>query len=315
MPELLLHARMLADRVRSAAYERAIASVVRPGDVAIDLGTGTGIHAVLACQAGARMVFAIEESSIIEVARQVAAANGVTDRIEFVQGRSDEIELPCPADVLIADVRGVLPHFGTALSSMIDARERLLHRDGRIVPARDTVFAALAESRSTRLLHEEAWSHPLVDMAPARSMASNTTHKHLFARDELLSAPAVIANVDYGTLATPDLAARAELEATRAGTVHGLALWFDTLLAPGVQLSNAPGEAQTIYGQLFVPFETPVQLSAGDAIVAEISARIHPGASDYLWRWRTSLVRKGETTALFDQSSFFAGPVAGGRRE
>lgn len=309
MSDLLLHARMLADKVRCTAYAQAIAAVVRPGDVVVDLGTGTGLHAVLACKAGTRKVFAIEESSIVDVARQIAVANGVADRIEFIHGRSNDVSVPFAADVLIADVRGVLPYFATSLASVLDARERFLKPGSRIIPLRDRVHAALVESSAARLLHDDAWTHDGVDMAPARSMASSATHKHVFARDEMLSAPSVIAELDYMTFTSPDLSATVELGVTRAGVAHGLALWFDALLARDVHVTNAPGEQETIYGQLYVPFESPFGVGTGDVVVAEITARLLPGADDYLWRWRTSLIREGARSVLFDQSSFFAGPV------
>ena len=44
---------MLIDHTRTLAFQRAIEAVVRPGDVTIDVGTGSGILAMLAARAGA----------------------------------------------------------------------------------------------------------------------------------------------------------------------------------------------------------------------------------------------------------------------
>mgnify|MGYP001184895145 CR=1 FL=1 len=73
---------MIADRVRMDAYVRALRQAVVPGSVVIDIGTGTGIFAMLACQFGARRVYAIEPDDAIQVAREIAAANGFADRID-----------------------------------------------------------------------------------------------------------------------------------------------------------------------------------------------------------------------------------------
>ena len=67
------HREYLADRARTALFRRAIKAVVRPGDVVLDLGSGTGVLGLLALKAGAARVYQVDESPMIEVARGVAA--------------------------------------------------------------------------------------------------------------------------------------------------------------------------------------------------------------------------------------------------
>src|SRR5687768_1340883 len=90
---------MLLDQERMAAYREALRKAIRPGAVVLDIGTGPGIFALLACRSGARRVFAVEPSPVIQVAREIAAANGCAGRIEFFQDLSTRVELPEPADV------------------------------------------------------------------------------------------------------------------------------------------------------------------------------------------------------------------------
>lgn len=87
---------MIADKSRFGAYADAIQRAVRPGDVVVDLGCGPGIFALLACRAGAKRVYAIDAGEVIHFARQLAAANGFADRIEFFHGDSRQIELAEP---------------------------------------------------------------------------------------------------------------------------------------------------------------------------------------------------------------------------
>lgn len=310
MYDIFDHGRMILDRVRGDAYARAIAATVRPNDVVVDLGTGTGVFAVLACRAGARRVYAIESDDIIELAREVAAANGCIDRIEFVHSDSREIKLRDRADVIVADVRGVIPFFSTSLLALIDARERFLRPGGQIIPQQDVVFAALVESPAVYAPHDQPWSEVPdgIDLTAARRLAVNDMRKQMVGAEELISAPVVVTTLDYAAIATPDFASVPRLTAVRSGTVHGFALWFETTLAPGIGFSNAPGMPATIYGRSFVPFETPLALEEGDAVAIDLAARLVSG-EDYLWRWTTALHARGrEPRTLFRQSTFFGYP-------
>ena len=77
---------MIADRGRTDAYARALQARVTPESVVLDIGAASGILTLLACQAGARKVYAVEPDGIIQVAREVVAANGYADHVEFIQG-------------------------------------------------------------------------------------------------------------------------------------------------------------------------------------------------------------------------------------
>ena len=73
------HARMLHDHRRTGDHLAAVAEAVRPGDVVLDVGTGSGVLAVAAARAGARRVYAVEASDIAEVAERVFAAKPPAD--------------------------------------------------------------------------------------------------------------------------------------------------------------------------------------------------------------------------------------------
>ena len=121
----------------------------------MDIGSGTGVLAFLACRRGARRVFAIEAGDVVQVAREIAAANGFGERIEFIQEVSTQVDLPVRADVVISEIGGSLPWFASHLPSIIDARQRFLARGGILVPRCDDVWGAVVEAEA---LYRGPWS-------------------------------------------------------------------------------------------------------------------------------------------------------------
>ena len=62
--------------------------------VVMDVGTGSGILAVWAAQAGAKRVYAIEYTDMAKHARNVVRANGVDHIVTVIQGAVEEVILP-----------------------------------------------------------------------------------------------------------------------------------------------------------------------------------------------------------------------------
>src|SRR5436190_11625821 len=137
------YGKMASDKIRLEAYLAALAQTVTNGSVVDDLGCGPGMFALHACRLGARRVYAIEAGDTIQIDRDLAASNGLTGQIEFIQELSTEASLPERADVIVADLRGILPFYGTSVSSMIDARERFLAPGGSLIPQSDRLIGTL----------------------------------------------------------------------------------------------------------------------------------------------------------------------------
>jgi protein arginine N-methyltransferase 1 len=133
------HEEMLSDSVRVQAYHRGIRRNVRPGDVVVDLGTGTGLLAFMASRAGAKKVYAVEHSDFIEIAREIGRHNGFTN-IEFVQANSREFTPPERVDVVLHEQMGDELFNENMLENLLDVRDRFLRPHGRILPAKFRLF-------------------------------------------------------------------------------------------------------------------------------------------------------------------------------
>src|SRR5439155_6787570 len=140
------YGKMIADGCRMRAYSGALKRAITSDSCVLDIGAGTGILSLLACQYGARKVYAVEPSSAIAIAEEAARANGFADRMECIQALSTDIRLPQKADVIVSDLRGVLPLFQQHLPSIVDARSRLLAPSGNLIPKRDVLWAAVVET-------------------------------------------------------------------------------------------------------------------------------------------------------------------------
>jgi protein arginine N-methyltransferase 1 len=304
---------MIADKVRTNAYVEALRRAVKPGSIVLDIGTGTGFFAMLACKFGARKVYAVEPADAIQVAREIAAANGYADRIEFFQNLSTRITLSERVDVVISDLRGVLPLFQHHIPSIIDARERLLKPGGCLIPLSDTLWVAIAKTSKLYHDHVKPWnnSHYGLDMKAALKIVTNSWSKRRVKLERLLGKPKCWATLDYAKIKSPNVSGKVTWTVGRAGMAYGLSVWFDAMLAKGIPLTNAPSSPELIYGSIFIPWSKPVALTVGDTVIVKLHADLV--VKDYVWRWDTQILDQGHPTRIkadFRQSTFFGVPLS-----
>lgn len=285
---------MIADKVRMDPYAYALKAVVKPDSVVLDIGTGAGMHALLACKFGARKVYAIEPNDAIHLARELARENGYLDRIEFFQDVSTHVSLPEKADVIVSDLRGVLPLYGGHIPAIIDARERHLAPGGILIPRRDTIWASLVEASKVYNELIGPWNDPYgMSMKKAKQIVLNDwieENTDTFRENNLLMEPRIWTVLDYASIENPDVSSLPLIQsATRGGTAHGLLLWFDGEIAEGIHVFNGPAAEKVakVYGCGFFPLLEPVAIDKGDRINLTVQANLVD--DHYLWRWHTHI--------------------------
>ncbi len=298
------------DAVRVSALTRAIESVVRPGHVVLDLGTGTGIVSLLACRAGAARVYAVDEGPILELAREVCRANGFADRVTFVRGLSTRVSLPEKVDVAIADQIGPFGFEGGLHAFARDVQARLLAPTGVFVPARVELWMAPIECAVDYDAIERWGAMPGgFDFAPARRWSSATPRPIDARADQLLAAPAACATIDVigGENA---LTLDATFVVERSGELHGIVGWFDAELAGGVTMTNSPLAKERIRrANKLLPVERPIRVVEGDRIHAHVNIL----QDETMIGWRVTVrSAAGETRAKLSASSFDAELVSRG---
>ena len=305
MYRLHFYGQMIADAVRMEAYAEALRRTVRPGSVVMDLGCGPGVFAVLACKLGARRVYAVEPENVIGLAREIAAANGCADRIEFFYKLSTEITLPEPTDVIISDLRGVLPWFEQHIPSIKDARTRLLARGGLLIPHRDILWAALVEAPVQYAELVGPWEENKfgLDLSAGTRLITNNWRKTHIEPEQFLVEPVCWTKIDYYEVESPDIHARVSWHTARNGMAHGVAVWFDSELVDDIRLSNHPAAPKMIYGTGFFPFSQPVEVKEGERIELRLAADLIQDG--YVWQWDTDFPE-----VSLKQSTFYGVPLS-----
>jgi protein arginine N-methyltransferase 1 len=302
--EIADHIGWLADANRMRALRSAIDATVKPGDVVIDVGTGTGVLALMACAAGARRVYAIERGPIIELARKIVAANGCRDRVEFVRGLSTAVALPERGDVLVSDLLGPFSFEVGLWEMLLDARSRLLKPGGRTVPSAIALYLAPLEGPHLRERLAFAATGPGgFDMSALGEHARNTVY-HLFPEaDALLTGPIEILRCELPPASWPTVEATVTTSVTRDGLIDGVAGWFDAELSPGVNFSNAPTSDQRLDRMaLVLPVSPPIRVRRDDTIAIEFRMLL----PDRVLRWRVRRESAGQ-----DPESFAGSTLAG----
>jgi hypothetical protein len=306
------HASLLADANRVDRLRDAVHAVVRPGDVVVDLGTGTGLLAYFACQAGAARVFAIEEGPVVDLAREIARVNGFDDRIEFFDDRSYRVELPERADVLVSET---LWNFGVGegmVEFLADARRRFLKPGARSIPiAVELHVAAVQNHRVYQHLADRPRNRHGIDFSPIRRCQVNNVQMPHLHSDDFLAPPAQLLRTELDEFAASDFDAEVTAAVTRAGAMHGICGWFRCWLTPEIALDNEPPAVTSSWAHAFFPAQKPIAVAPGD----ELTMRIDSSAEGSIWRWRIAARRDGELRAAYDQTSadaFPGGPSARG---
>ncbi|MBI3447376.1 MAG: 50S ribosomal protein L11 methyltransferase [Acidobacteria bacterium] len=282
--DMEMHLWMLADDVRAEAFERAIARTVKPGDVVVDLGAGTGLLSLMACRAGAARVYAIERSPILDVARSIAKANGFEDRVVFMRGDSTALSLPERADVVVSETIGAFVFSEEILWSLVDARTRLLRTGGGLIPQGVMIFLAPVESfeEGIGLLERPIRGfdyRPAVRHVPVGTM----TAARRIRRRDFLAAERAVYDVDFRTAsAEMDFDRALEFTAGRDGVLHGFAGFWRAAMCEGVELRCDPDGPPVHWPTLLFRLPAGLPVREGDRIRLRFGKADRPGWS---WTW------------------------------
>ncbi len=265
------HFRIVRDQVRNQVYEAALRRVVGPESRVLDIGSGTGLLAMMAARAGAGAVVTCEMNpAVADAAAEIVALNGYGDRVRVVAKRSSDLDVEADlggrADVLVSEIVSNDMLAEAALPVMEDAVARLLKPGGRVIPASGELRVALAwwGGLASQRLGEVAG----FDLSPFNRLEGGS-HK-LKVGDPELSLRSAAGDLFYFDFASggPYRARETSLDlVSEGGDVNGIVQWIRLRLDSEGTYENRPGPgAVSCWAARFHPLADGIRTAPGDCV-------------------------------------------------
>jgi type II protein arginine methyltransferase len=265
------HFPIVHDDARNIAYESAIKRAIRPGMRVLEIGTGTGLFAMMAARAGAAKVISCDSNiPVADAATAIIAKNGFADRVSIIAKESTDLDavadLGGKADLLICEIIANDLLDDSRQQMMRHAVEHLLKRDAQIIPAQATARVALAEDVDQHYRRMDLIAG--FDLSPFNRLAApRYLFDGAFRKPILRSAPADLMTHDFRpSRSRPPTQGQTSLVA-QGGTVNGIAEWVALNLDDYVRYENHPcTHAGRCWSPVFYDWEQARDVPAGTSI-------------------------------------------------
>lgn len=279
---------LLLDRNRTLKYKYAIFKAIKPDDLVIDFGCGTGILGFFALQAGARHVYAIESTSIINYAQKLAIKNGLEDRISFINKPGKEVtmeDISENVDIILSEPISNLLLEGDAWSN-IQYLKQFLKPEGLIIPASGSLFIVPVNSSPKVYLD----SNMLIGGANVYNidfmeLSHGVFYKSTLGKDSWLSTPQPLLEINLlGDKLSDTYHNSVKFTIDQPGQLLGLEFHFKVKIFENLTLSSRDQVDYHNWSPLFAPSSIHPLLSSGDQLRITIkNEKVTPTS----WLWTT----------------------------
>lgn len=273
----LWHVPMMNEEARNRPYHDALQAAVQPDKLVFEIGTGSGLLAMMAARLGAREVVSCEAVRLVaDTASRVVAHNGFAQQVRVLAKPSYEVQLgadlPRQADLLVHEIFSSELLGEHVLPAIEDAKARLLAPGAQILPGVASIMVALVggEALGRELRVDEVSGFDLRAFN-AIQPAKRPLHREDLPR-ELLSEPAEAFRFDFqGASHFPPEKKRLELRAGRAGRCWGVIQWIRLDFGGGTVFENHPEHQRPVanWQHTVYLFEEPVELQPGALLAVQ----------------------------------------------
>lgn len=289
------HIPMMNEGIRNEAYRNALTAAINGGEIVLDIGTGAGLLSMMASDCGADKVITCEMSSAIsKVAEKIFAKNGFTKKIKLINKNSKDLilgkDIDKKVDVLVSEILSS-EFVGEGIqTSILDAKKRLLKKNGKIIPEQGSIMIALVES--TGKLSQELF----VDNASGYDVSDFNTlakTKHLITLEDepsFLSKPIDAFGFDFLNFEKIHEEEKTiKIIVNKSGLCAGIIQWLKVGLYNDIEYQNHPitmYRSNTVSGWKtpIFKFENPIEVKKGQ--VLEVTAVLKEDSS---WFYLSSL--------------------------
>lgn len=265
------HDSMLRDTVRNSAYAQAIAALA-PGRRVLDIGTGSGLLAMMAARSGAAHVYACETNPMLAAtAREIITANGLGDRVTVFALHSSKLDrtrdLGGGIDLVVSEIFSDNLLGEGVIAALQHARTELCAPGALILPPAATIRVALADHSGKRrsLGAVEGFDLSAFERHVKQVDKLSPKTRRLTVRSEAADLFAFDFTAD-----TP-IPGRARVRVkSHGGRVSGVVQWLRLTIGPGLTYENAPGSDDSLHWMMrYVPLGRPRDTVAGEALTID----------------------------------------------
>jgi type I protein arginine methyltransferase len=252
-----------------------------------------------AARAGAKHVIGVDMSSIIDKAKEIVHANGLSSKITLLQGKMEEVQMPVQqmnngkVDIIISEWMGYFLLYESMLDTVLYARDQYLTKGGKIFPDKATIYMAAIEDGeykddkigctfgldfySTVLLTRVVWDNVYgFDFSPMKENALTEPLVDTVEMKALVTDPCPVFTIDLNTVTAAELSFSVpfNLRCQRNDFIHALIAWFDidfTACHKPIRFSTGPHTKYTHWKQTVFYLREVLTVEEGESVAGYLT--------------------------------------------
>lgn len=184
---------------------------------------------MFAAKAGAKKVYGIDMSSIIDHAKTIVKDNKLDDTITLIKGKVEEVDIPEKVDIIISEWMGYCLLYESMLNTVIFARDKWLKPGGLLFPDKAALFMTAIEDHEYKEEKINWWDTVYgFDMSAIRHVALLEPLVDVVESKQVVTDSCRMKEIDLNTCKVEDLNFKCPftVKSRRNDYVHAFVVFF-----------------------------------------------------------------------------------------